>query len=99
VLSGLSATAKKVRYYSGPTSRPAPALTSIKLSGNKVVLNATNGFVGGTYYVLASTNIATPIAEWIPVLTNLLGSSGSFTLVTTNNTAGIAQQFYVLEVE
>jgi hypothetical protein len=99
VLSGLPATAKKVRWFGGPTSRPAPGLTGINLSGNKVVLSATNGFVGGTYYVLTSTNLTTPLNQWIPVLTNLLGASGSFTLTTTNTASlSIRQQFYILAV-
>lgn len=99
VLTGLPATAKKVRWFGGPSSRPAPGLTGINLSGTNVVLSATNGFVGGTYYVLTSTNLTTPLNQWIPVLTNLLGASGSFTLTTTNTASlGIRQQFYILAV-
>lgn len=99
VLTGLPATAKKVRWFGGPSSRPAPGLTGINLSGTNVVLSATNGFVGGTYYVLTSTNLTTPLNQWIPVLTNLLGASGSFTMTTTN-TASLStrQQFYILAV-
>jgi len=99
VLSGLTATAKKVRYYSGQTTRPAPALTGISLSGGNVVLNATNGIAGGTYYVLTSTNVAAPLSQWLPVFTNILSASGSFILTTTNGfSPQSSQQFYILQV-
>jgi len=99
VLSGLTATAKKVRYYSGQTTRPAPALTGISLSGGNVVLNATNGIAGGTYYVLTSTNAATPLSQWLPVFTNVLSTSGSFILTTTNGfSSQSSQQFYILQL-
>ena len=100
LLSGLSATAKKVRYFSGPTTRPAPALTGISLSGTNLVLNAANGFVGGTYFVLTSTNVAAPLSQWLPVFTNVLSASGSFILTTTNSfSPQSAQQFYILRVQ
>jgi hypothetical protein len=97
LLSGLPATAKKVRYYSGQTTRPPPALTGISLAGTNVVLNATNGFVGGTYYVLTSTNVTTPLSQWLPIFTNVLGASGNFTLTATNGHA--PHQFYILRVQ
>jgi hypothetical protein len=100
VLGSLPATAKKVRWFSGPTARPSPALTSIRLSGTNVVLNAANGFVGGTYYVLTSTNLTMPLNQWLPLSTNVLGASGSFTLTASNGFAPkFPRQFYVLQVQ
>lgn len=100
VLSGLIATAKKVRYFSGPTTRPPPGLTQIQLSGTNVVLNATNGFVGGTYYVLTTTNVSTPLSGWLPVYTNVLGASGNFSLTVSNGFAPqLPWQFYILRVQ
>jgi len=98
VVSGLSATAKRVRWYGGPNSRPAPGITSIRLSGTDVLLSATNGFIGGTYYVLTSTNVATPLNQWQPVSTNVLSASGSFTLTNTLGSA-LPQEFYILGVQ
>jgi hypothetical protein len=100
VLSGISATAKKVRFFSGPTTRPPPGLTGIKLSGANAVLNATNGFVGGTYYVLTSTNVNMPLNQWQPIFTNVLGASGNFTLTLSNSLASqLPRQFYILRVQ
>ena len=99
VLSGLTATAKKVRWFSGPLTRPPPGLTGINLSGTSVILDATNGFVGGTYYMLTSTNLALPLSQWLPIFTNILGASGNFTLTATNALISNAPvQFYVLQV-
>ncbi len=99
VLSGLPATAKKVRWFGGSTSRPPPGLTQILLSGANAVLSATNGFAGGTYYVLTTTNLATPLAQWIPILTNVLTTSGSFAL-TASNTVDVnsPRRFFILAV-
>jgi hypothetical protein len=97
VLSGMTALAKKVRYFSGPTTRPPPGLTGINFARGNVVLNATNGFAGGTYYVLTSTNVNTPLNLWQPILTNVLGASGNFTV--TVNSALASRQFYILRVQ
>ena len=100
VLSGLTATAKKVRWYSGASTRPPPGLVSIQRSGTNVVLNATNGFVGGTYYVLMTTNLTTPLNQWLPIYTNLLGASGNFSLTASNNfSASSPRRFYILQVQ
>jgi hypothetical protein len=100
VLSGLTATAKKVRWFSGPTTRPAPFLASIQHSGANVVLNATNGFVGGTYYILTSTNLDTPRNQWLTVSTNVLGASGNFALIATNSfDTKTPRRFYLLQVQ
>lgn len=100
VLSGLPATAKKVRFFSGTLPPPRPWLAGIQLSGTNVVLNATNGFAGGTYYVLTTTNASTPLSEWLPVFTNILGTSGDFTLTVSNGLASkLPRQFYILRVQ
>ena len=100
VLSGLTATAKKVRWFSGPTTRPPPVIAGIQLSGTNAILNATNGFVGGTYYLLTSTNVAKPLNQWLPVLTNVLGASGNFSITATNGVnSNTPSRFYILRVQ
>jgi hypothetical protein len=100
VLSGLPATAKKVRWFSGPTTRPAPAVTGLSVSGGQIVLSASNGFVGGTYYLLTSTNLKAPLDQWLPISTNMLGASGPFTLTATNGFAfKLPSQFFLLQVQ
>jgi hypothetical protein len=100
VLGGLTATAKKVRWFDGPATRPPPDIDSIFLSGTNVVLNVTNGYIGGTYYLLTSTNLATPLSLWLPVASNVLAASVNFSLTATNgHVANIPKQFYILRVQ
>ena len=36
-------------------------------NGTNVVINATNGQSGGTYYLLGATNLTTPLSQWLPL--------------------------------
>lgn len=100
VLSGLPATAKKVRWYGGPATRPPPGLVGFHLSGANMVFNATNGFVGGSYYVLTSTNLNSPLSQWLPISTNVLGATGPFSIIASNTFASkTPSQFYILGVQ
>ena len=77
---------------------PVPGISAVNLSGTNVVLSATNGVAGGTYYVFSSTNLALPLSQWTPVATNVLSGSGNFTTTVTNaNTT--AQQFFILQTQ
>jgi hypothetical protein len=75
-------------------------ITSFNLAGANTVINATNGVNGGTYYLLQSTNMASPLSQWLVVATNVIntnGASGAFTFTGTNVvTPNGAQQFYIL---
>lgn len=75
-------------------------ITGFNIVNGNVVISATNGQTGGTYYLLTTTNVATPLSQWFPVATNVVntnGGSGAFTFVGTNTvTPGIGQQFYIL---
>jgi hypothetical protein len=100
VVSGLPAAARKVRWFSGPTSLPTPGVTGFELAGASLIFSATNGLAGGTYYVLTSSNLTTPLNQWVPVFTNLLSTGGNFTLTASNAfVPGSPRQFYVLRVQ
>jgi DNA-binding beta-propeller fold protein YncE len=102
----LPATAKKVRWYGSattPVNYPSPVFTGLRFTGSGstdrlLSISATNGYSGGTYYLLASTNLAAPLSQWQPVATNILGASGSFSLTLTNPT-WLPCQFYLLRVQ
>lgn len=66
---------------------PSPPCLNISLSGANLVLNCTNGPASGTYYVLASTNIAMPVANWTVIATNFFDGNGYplFTNAMGNN--------------
>lgn len=83
-----------------PTNQPT--ITGFSLvTGTNVAISATNGQSGGTYYLLGSTNLATPLSQWVPLATNVIATNGSavngFTFIGTNVVRiGDPQQFYIL---
>ncbi len=76
------------------------SITSFILMNTNAIISGTNGQSGGTYYLLASTNVAKPLGLWIPVATNVVitnGASGAFMFTGTNVASpGAGQQFYIL---
>jgi hypothetical protein len=65
-----------------------------------VEISGTNGESGGTYYLLASPDLALPLSQWTVVATNVVsasGANGAFTFTGTNAAgAGAGQKFYIL---
>ncbi|HWD94747.1 MAG TPA: hypothetical protein VG938_20630 [Verrucomicrobiae bacterium] len=97
ILNGLTGTAKKLRWFSVTS---APAIVGISFSGDNVIFNGTNGYVGGTYEVLSSTNVALPLSQWSPISTNALAAPGNFIITATNGVISSApSQFYILQVQ
>jgi fibronectin-binding autotransporter adhesin len=81
-------------HYAVATA-PRPDITGISLSGTNLLINGTNG-VAGNYIVLMNTNLLT--TNWIPVATNALTGSGSFSFTATNAVKpSSSQQFYILQ--
>ena len=78
----------------------APHVSSFSLTGGNIVISATNGVNGGTYYLLGTTNLTLPLNRWKPLATNVVTAGSStftFTFTGTNViTAGSMQQFYIL---
>jgi len=72
-----------------------PGITNFSLAGGNVVISGTNGQAGYTYYLLTTTNLATPLNQWNTVATNVLGAA-SYTFIGTNAAGALGQQFYRL---
>jgi hypothetical protein len=66
-------------------------------TGGSFILSGVGGTNSGNYYVLTSTNLATPVALWTPVATNNFGSQGQF-IFTNTPPANTPQQFYLLQM-
>jgi hypothetical protein len=75
---------------------PMPTIT-VTISGPDLILIASNGQPGATVYVLASTNVALPVASWNRIQTNVFDGNGTFTF-TAPVDAGVTQQFYRLQL-
>jgi autotransporter-associated beta strand protein len=75
----------------------APQFGSVRATPGGLALSGSGGTPNTSYYVLTTTNLATPLLNWTPLLTNQFDANGNFSV--TNATApGNRQQFYRLEI-
>jgi hypothetical protein len=78
--------------------QPAPPVFGdIAFDGTNLILTGAGGVTGGRYFVLSSTNPASPLGEWPRVATNWFGPGGSFIF---SNLPGrdAAQNFFRLQL-
>jgi len=74
-----------------------PTIGRITLSGNNIIISGTNNDgSGGTYHVLASTNIALNLTNWIVLTNGTFDGNGNFSFTNAVGTNG--RQFYILQV-
>ena len=59
-------------------TRLPPQITTEGISGANFVLSGSGGLAGATYYVLATNNVAAPLATWPRIATNVFDTSGNF---------------------
>ncbi len=105
-VSGRSAPETAVFYnYTAPvllgqiafTRGIPPTIANAFVQGNQLILNGINGSPGETFYVLSTTNLALPLANWTRESTNTFtGSNFSITNVVSPN---IPEQFYSLQLQ
>jgi hypothetical protein len=79
------------------TASPHFGAISISGGGNGLSLSGTGGVANANYYLLASTNLATPLTNWTPVLTNQFDNSGNFNFTNAMNT-NAPQNFFLLQL-
>ncbi len=66
-------------------------------SGDAIVFSGTGGVAGGTFTVLASTNVAEPLATWVTAQTGSFDGDGKFG-VTIAIVPGAPKAFFSLQV-
>jgi PKD repeat protein len=66
------------------------AIGKVAVAGGKLVLSGANGPAGQPYRILTTTNVALPLANWTPVMTNVFAADGSYSYTNTlgTNAAG-----------
>jgi len=69
----------------------------IAAAGGGFILSGTGGESNGTYYVLISSNLLTPLDQWTSIATNQFDSFGGFIFTNTTQT-NATQQFYLLQL-
>jgi hypothetical protein len=65
---------------------------SVSVSGGNVVITGTSPDVGQSYRILTTTNLALPLASWMPVATNVFAGAGFSNSIPLNSAN--PQQFY-----
>ena len=73
-----------------------PVAINLALSGSNLVFSGSNGIPFRQYYVLASTNLALPLANWPVVSTNAFDAGGNFNFTSSPNAP---QTFYILRLQ
>jgi len=73
-----------------------PVIGGTTVANGKLVFSGTGGTANGTYYVLTTTNLAAPLAQWVPVQTNLFDATGAFSVTNTLD-PNTPQLFYRLQ--
>jgi rhamnogalacturonan endolyase len=83
--------------YSNVAGITTPPLQfdGISTTSAGIILSGNGGVVNGTYYVLTTTNLTTPLTNWTPIMTNQFDASGSFT-ITNPVSSSKPQQLYRL---
>jgi hypothetical protein len=83
-----------IKYAGVPP--PPPVITNTVLAGTNLVFSGEGGSAGGTYYVVASTNVADPGTYWVRRATNLFGIRGAFSVTNTVSPAKPREYFRIL---
>ena len=77
---------------------PSPVCNAVTwTNGGRFIFSGSNGIPGWTCYVLASTNLMTPVSQWPVIATNIFDANGIFSF-TNAAAANTPRQFYLLEV-
>lgn len=76
--------------------KPVPVFTSLSVSGATLNITATNGAYGGQYVLLGTTNLALPLGQWTPVLTNNFDGSGNLNLSTNVINPAVPVEFFTI---
>jgi hypothetical protein len=73
-----------------------PVVKSVRVSNGSLIFSGTGGTISGTYYVLTTTNVTTPLINWTVLMTNTFDGSGGFS-VTNGITPNIPHQFFIIK--
>jgi autotransporter-associated beta strand protein len=77
-------------------SAMAPVIGTVSLVGNNLTLSGTGGPSGGTFHLLTATDVSLPLAQWLPIATNVFSGDGSF-FITQEVDPAASHQYFVLQ--
>jgi len=74
----------------GPVTNNPP-----QFSGGNLILSGSGGPANGTYHVLTTTNLTTPLGSWLVLTNGTFDASGNFS--STNPVGTAKQQFFIIK--
>jgi hypothetical protein len=77
------------------TPDPKPVITDVWRDGETLVLSGGAGIPNAPYFVLTTTNVAAPVAQWERIASNVFTGSGGFSF---SNVLSGPQRFYRLQL-
>jgi hypothetical protein len=66
------------------------------VSGGSIIISGNSAGTGSTYHILTSTNLLTPVSNWVVLTNGNFDESGNFT--TTNAVGNNTHAYYILQV-
>jgi rhamnogalacturonan endolyase len=82
----------------GVISTTPPLITQAAATGSSFILTGSGGTPNWSYYVLATTNVTLPTAQWAILATNTFGPTGSFAYTNLVD-PGVPQLFLRIQVQ
>jgi autotransporter-associated beta strand protein len=76
----------------------SPTIAHLNLAGGNLIISGSGGVNSWPYYLMASTNLTLPAAQWTRVATNQFDTSGNFVLTNAINSTW-PQTFYRLQLQ
>lgn len=93
--TGTNTGSGSITVLTGPIP-PAPTkISKISLSAGNITLSGTSSNPSGSYHVLGTTNLLTPLSSWSVITNGSFAGDGSFS-VTFPEVPGQTRQFYVI---
>ena len=77
---------------------PTPKIATFRAPGSNLVFTGSNGVPGATYFLVASTNLALPLAQWQSIASNVFDSHGEFN-ITNSLASAFSQQFFRIRTQ
>jgi autotransporter-associated beta strand protein len=75
-----------------------PVIVAARVESGNLVCNGTGAPADWTYYVLSSTDVSLPLAQWTHIATNQTDAGGNF-FVTNSVNPNLPQSFLILQFQ
>jgi O-glycosyl hydrolase len=98
VISALNTAGESANSAQASATTPAlppPHIVLVSIAGGNLVFSGTNGLSGGAYAIWSSTNLSTPLTNWMQVGSGSFDGNGNFSVSNAINT-NEPQRFYLL---